>query len=150
MTIGLREGMGRTLAEGLPNPVRELLHLAQGVLEPRQIEGHQGIEGPEVRDPGVLHLASREGEFGDLPAHDLDVLLAAYSDIRQDGTVGPQPNTLLLSDDGRRFHRGTAAFVDAEAAASTDFAVADFDGDGDVDLVECAAMQSSKLWIQSP
>jgi len=78
------------------------------------------------------------------------VLLAVFGYLYVDGTIEAFPSRVLLNDGETWFHDGTEALIGASVIASADFAAEDFDGDGDVDLVECAAEGRSRFWMQAP
>lgn len=79
---------------------------------------------------------------------DVDILVAVFGILYGDGSIEAFRSRLLLNDGGGLFHDATGAFATEAIIASTDFAVADLDGDGATDLVECAARGESRLWIQ--
>ena len=79
---------------------------------------------------------------------DPDMLIAVFGILYSDGSIDPFRSVLLLNDGTASFFEATAAFADAATVASTDFGVADFDGDGDFDLIECAARGESRYWSQ--
>jgi len=80
---------------------------------------------------------------------DLDLLVAVYGLLFADGEIDSAASTVLLNDGTANFHESASAFAQNPRIATADFGPADFDGDGDVDLVECAARGESRLWIQA-
>jgi len=79
---------------------------------------------------------------------DIDVLVAVYGVLFQDGNIDAFASTVLLNDGTGHLYESASAFEVRLDIASADFGAADFDGDEDVDLVECAARGQSRLWIQ--
>jgi len=79
---------------------------------------------------------------------DLDVLVAVYGILFGDGTIEPFRSVLMLNDGTATWHEATSAFVDLPTIATSNYGVADFDGDGDLDLFECAARGQSRMWTQ--
>ena len=59
---------------------------------------------------------------------DLDIILANEF----------QPNTILLNDGKANFTNGTAGKLPGKSADSEDVAIADFDGNGTLDLIFCS------------
>ena len=79
---------------------------------------------------------------------DQDLLVAIYGALYQDGTIDAFASTVLLNDGTGHLWESASAFESRLDIATADFGPADFDGDGDVDLVECAARGESRLWMQ--
>ena len=79
---------------------------------------------------------------------DLDVLVAVYGALYQDGTIDAFASTVLLNDGTGNVWESARAFDEQLDIATADFGPGDFDADGDIDLVECAARGQSRLWIQ--
>lgn len=112
-------------------------------------DGAANFVAAHDRVNGLPRLPAYEVVPVDLDADgDLDLVVAVFGITYTDGTVDPFRSVLLLSD-GAEWFEASAAFEGGLAEiASTNFATADFDGDGDVDLIECAARARSMLWLQ--
>ena len=79
---------------------------------------------------------------------DLDLLVAVFGILYGDGTVDPFRSVALLNDGTGTWFEASSAFDGLAEIATTHFGAADFDGDGDIDLFECAARGRSMLWMQ--
>ncbi|MCB9554274.1 MAG: VCBS repeat-containing protein, partial [Myxococcales bacterium] len=112
-------------------------------------DGAANFVAAHDRVNGLPRLPAYEVVPVDLDADgDLDLIVAVFGITYTDGTVDPFRSVLLLND-GAAWFEASAAFAEGLAEiASTNFAAADFDGDGDVDLIECAARGRSMLWLQ--
>jgi hypothetical protein len=113
-------------------------------------DGVGGFE--EISDRAELPLVpAYDTETVDIDGDgDADILVGGFGSLFQGGFIEPADSWLLLNDGSTRFFDGSAAFQPRVARATTDFGAADFDGDGDIDLVECAEVGGSVMWIQTP
>ena len=79
---------------------------------------------------------------------DVDLAVAIYGYLFSDGSIEAFRSALLLNDGTGNFFESSGAFERGLDLPTADFADADFDGDGALDLMECAAQGQSRLWMQ--
>lgn len=112
-------------------------------------DGRANFEAAHDRVRGLARLPAYEAVPVDLDGDgDLDLLIAVYGILYGDGTVEPFRSALLLNDGTATWFEATSAFVELPTIATANYGVGDFDGDGDLDLFECAARGQSRLWHQ--
>lgn len=112
-------------------------------------DGRANFQAAHERIHGMPRVPAFESVTVDVDGDgDRDMLVAVYGILFSDGSVEPFRSVLLLNDGAGEFFEATTAFVSPATIASADFGVGDFDGDGDADLIECAARGQSRLWVQ--
>ncbi len=112
--------------------------------------GDATFEPAHDRFRGMPRVPSYEAVPVDLDADgDLDLIIAVYGILYADGTVEPFRSVLLLNDGTATWHAASSAFAGLPTIATANYGVGDFDGDGDLDLFECAARGQSRMWIQT-
>jgi hypothetical protein len=79
---------------------------------------------------------------------DLDLAVAVFGYLFVDGSIEAFRSAIMLNDGTGTFFEASSAFEQGLDIPSADFADADFDGDGALDLLECAAQGESRLWMQ--
>lgn len=98
---------------------------------------------------GMPPLPAFESVVADVDGDgDVDIVVAVYGLLFADGDIEPFRSVLLLNDGTANFFEASNAFSQALDLPAADFGVGDLNGDGVVDLFECAARGESRLWIQ--
>ncbi len=134
--------MPHDYVEGLSDPSMPALALFLN-------DGAAGFEPAHERIVGLSPVPAFETVTADLDDDgDVDILLAVFGLLFQDGTIDASPSVALLNDGEARWHLAPGAFAESLAIPTSDFGVADFDGDGDLDVFECAAEGESRLWLR--
>lgn len=112
-------------------------------------DGQANFEAENRRIQGMPLLPAFESVVADVDGDgDVDIVVAVFGLLFADGDIEPFRSVLLLNDGEAQFFEASAAFSVGLDLATTDFGVADLDGDGVADLFECAARGESRLWIQ--
>lgn len=112
-------------------------------------DGAGNFSPEHQRNRGLPPIAAFESVSTDLDEDgDLDILIAGYGVIFQNGQIEEAQSYVLLNDGTANFFDGSAAFIDQTPVAAADFAVIDVDGDGRGDLFECAARGRSRIWLR--
>ncbi|MGK0358305.1 MAG: hypothetical protein ACI9U2_000589 [Bradymonadia bacterium] len=112
-------------------------------------DGQANFEEQNRRIQGMPLLPAFESVVADVDGDgDVDIVVAVFGLLFADGDIEPFRSVLLLNDGEAQFFEASAAFSVGLDLATTDFGVADLDGDGVADLFECAARGESRLWIQ--
>ena len=112
-------------------------------------DGQGRFEEASERIHGLPPLPAFEAVVADLDADgDVDILVAVFGYLFVDGSIEPFESAVLLNDGEGEFFEASGAFERNLRLATTDFGVADFDGDGVMDLFECAHLGESRVWMQ--
>lgn len=112
-------------------------------------DGNANFVEANDRINGMPPLPAFESVVADVDGDgDVDILVAVFGLLFGDGDIEPFRSVLLLNDGEAEFFDGTGAFSTALDLPTADFGIADLDGDGLVDLFECAARGESRLWRQ--
>lgn len=112
-------------------------------------DGAANFEAAHARFQGMPRVPAYEAVPVDLDADgDLDFLIAVYGILFGNGSIEPFRSVVMLNDGTANWFAASDAFVDLPLIATANYGVADFDGDGDLDLFECAARGQSRIWLQ--
>jgi hypothetical protein len=112
-------------------------------------DGNANFEVANERINGMPPLPAFESVVADVDGDgDVDIVVAVFGLLFADGDIEPFRSVLLLNDGTANFFEASSAFSQGLDLPATDFGVADLNGDGIVDLFECAARGESRLWIQ--
>jgi hypothetical protein len=79
---------------------------------------------------------------------DLDLMVSVFGLSYGDGTVDPFESVLLLNDGGGDLFEANASFERVPLSPTTHVEPVDLDGDGRLDMFECAAEGASRVWRQ--
>jgi len=113
-------------------------------------DGQGGLSDESFRIHGMPPLPSFGATPVDIDADgDQDLLVAVYGLSFSDGTVDAFESVLLLNDGaGDLFEANASIQGGFGLTATTHFEPVDLEGDGRLDVLECAAEGASRLWHQ--